>query len=110
MTFEHARQQQLHERSLRTGAPFRTTRAPIREPTVVRAETGPPVLVLVRLGRPGEQHEAGAERRHGVREHDLADDAVGFELSVAQRIVPVSVLDSGIVTSFRRRGAQGTAG
>src|SRR4051812_45721844 len=41
------------------------------------------------FGGSGEEHEAREERRHGVREHDLADDAIGFELRVAKLVVPV---------------------
>ena len=42
------------------------------------------------FGGAREQHEAREERRHGVREDDLADDAVGVLLAVAHLVVPVA--------------------
>ena len=40
--------------------------------------------------RLGEEHEAREERRHGVGEDDLADDAVLLLLAVAHLVVPVA--------------------
>ena len=51
---------------------------------------GEAVLVVLGLRRRREQHEAREERRHGVREDHLADDAVGVLLAVAHLVVPVA--------------------
>ena len=48
-------------------------------------------VVVLGLGRLGEQHEAREERRHRVGEHHLGDDAVGLLLAVAHLVVPVAV-------------------
>jgi hypothetical protein len=50
--------------------------------TVVRADTGATVLVLV--------HEAREARWFHVREHGLIDDAILFEVRVAQVVVPLA--------------------
>jgi hypothetical protein len=57
----------------------------------VGADAREAVLVLVRPGWGGEQHEAREEGRHRVGEHHLADHAVGLLLAVAHLVVPVAV-------------------
>src|SRR5215472_14609910 len=47
--------------------PLREPAAEVLEPPVVSPDAGPAPFVLVRLGRPGEQHEAREERRDRVR-------------------------------------------
>ena len=64
--------------------------AEVHQPAVVRPDPGQPVLVVLGLGRWGEEHEPGEERGHRVREDDLADHAVLFLLAVAHLVVPVA--------------------
>ena len=66
--------------------------AEVDEPAVVGAQAGEAVLVVLGARRPGEEHERREERRHRVGEHDLADDALGLLLLVAQLGVPVAQL------------------
>ncbi len=73
------------------GAALGELAAPVDEPAVVGPDAGQPVVVLVGLGRLGEEDEAGEERRDGVGEDDLAHDAVGLLLAVAHLVVPVAV-------------------
>ena len=73
------------------GPPLRELAAPVDQPAVVGPDAGEAVLVVLRPRRLGEQHEAGEERRHRVREDDLTDDAVGRLLAVAHLVVPVAV-------------------
>ena len=65
--------------------------AEVDQPAVVGPDPGQAVLVVLRLGRRGEEHEAGEEGRDGVGEDHLADDAVRFLLAVAHLVVPVAV-------------------
>ena len=72
------------------GATLREAAAPVGHPAVVRADAGEPVLVLVGRRRAGEEDEAREERRDGVGEHDLGDDAVGLFVADAALVVPVA--------------------
>ncbi len=72
-------------------------RAVVGEPAVVRLHARVAVLVLLRARRLGEEHEAREERRHGVGEDDLTDDAVVVELLVAQLGVPVAGAELGVL-------------
>ena len=80
----------VHEDLADAGPPLGVAPAEVDEPPVVGTDAGEPVLVLVGLGRPGEQHEAREERGHGVGEQDLAGHAVGVLLGVAHLVVPVA--------------------
>ena len=73
------------------GASFGKTRAPVREPPVVRAQPLPtPAVVLRVLGCAGDDRTGREERRHRVRERDLGDDAVLLQVLVAALVVPVA--------------------
>jgi hypothetical protein len=72
------------------GAPVGLAGAEVGEPPVVRANAREPVLVLVGLRRPREQHEVREERGNRVREHDFTDDAVLLEITNAPVVVPVA--------------------
>ena len=71
------------------GAPVGSHRAPVGEPPVVGADAGEAALEVPSRRRPGDQRGRREERRHRVREDDLADDAVGLELGDAPLVVPV---------------------
>src|SRR5207302_11438014 len=73
-----------------TGETGRKARTPVCKPAVVCADTCAAMFVFVGPRRSCKQHEAREERRHGVREHDLADNALLFELRVAELVVPVA--------------------
>ena len=64
--------------------------AEVGQPAVVGLDAGVPMLVVLGLGRRGEEHEPGKERGHRVREDDLADHAVLLLLAVAHLVVPVA--------------------
>jgi hypothetical protein len=72
------------------GAALGEAGAPLGHPPVVGADAGEPLAELLGARRTGEQNEAGEERRDGVGEHDLGDDAVGLEVAVALVVVPVA--------------------
>ena len=67
--------------------------AEVGEPAVVGLQPGPSRLQVAGVGGRGLVGEAGLreERRHGVREDDLGDDAVGLELLQPAVGVPVAV-------------------
>lgn len=65
--------------------------AEVGEPAVVGAQARPALLGLRAGGRGGHEGGAGEERRDGVREDDLGDDAVGLHLGQAAGGVPVAV-------------------
>ena len=73
------------------GAPARCARAEVGEPTVVGAEAGDAVLVVVAVrGLAGREQPGGEERRDRVREEHLGDDAVVLQLPGTTVGVPVA--------------------
>src|SRR4051794_12452852 len=64
--------------------------APVGQPAVVGADAGESPGILFRRGRAGDERPGGEERWHGVREDDLADDAVLLQLTDPAFVVPVS--------------------
>ena len=84
--------EQLHQAAYPVG--YLT--AEVDEPTVVRAHAREPVLVLLGLRRPREQHEAREERRHGVGEDHLGHDALAVlegEKDCGKVLVTIGDLD-----------------
>src|SRR6478735_6378716 len=72
------------------GTPLGVQRAEVDHPAVVGLDAGAPVRVVLVLRRRREQHEAREERRHGVGEDHLADDAAGPLVGVATLVVPIA--------------------
>ncbi len=75
------------------GPPSRRLRAEVRQPPVVRLQPGPARAQVARVGgrRLLGQRRLREERRHGVGEDHLGDDAVRLELGEPPLGVPVAV-------------------
>ena len=69
----------------------------VDHPAVVGAHTGETMLVLIGLGRLGEQHEAREEGRNRVRVDDLGHHAIGELIGVATIAVPVADAQIGVL-------------
>jgi hypothetical protein len=85
-----------------SGALDRLSVAEVDHPAVVGADAGAAQLVLVGLGRPGEQHEPRVEGGHGVGVDDLGDDAVGELVGVTAVVVPVAHAQVGVAQVLPR--------
>ena len=73
-----------------TGAALGKLATEVHEPAVVGPDAGQTMVVLFGPGGRSEKDEAGEERRDGVGEDDLTDDAIGLLLAVAHVVVPVA--------------------
>src|ERR1700733_5619045 len=73
-----------------TGAALGKVTTEIHQPTVVSPNAGKTMLVLFGPGGCCEKDEAGEKWGDGIGEDDLADDAIGFLLTVAHVVVPIA--------------------
>ena len=71
--------------------------AEILQPAIVRADAGQALLVVFRLRRMGGDDALAIERRHGVGEHNFADDALAVLILVADAVIPVAHLLAAVV-------------
>ena len=72
------------------GATLGMVAAEVGQPTVVRPQPGEAQFEIVGRRRRRDDLTGRKERRHGVGEHDLGDDAVCAEIAQPTFVVPVA--------------------
>ena len=83
------------------GAALGRLGAEVDQPAVVRADPLEPERKVLDGGVAADQHAAAEERRHGVREDDLARDALRLHVPHPLGVVPVLVLLAADVLALR---------
>jgi hypothetical protein len=83
------------------GTPLGRVGAEVDEPAVVRADSLEPERIVLHGWIAADQDARAEERRHRVREDDLARDPLGLHVATALGVVPVLVLLAADVLLLR---------